>query len=295
MLPPHRHFQRLPVIPQAVADFAGNGHIRQKLHLNLVIPLPLASLAAPPLDIERKPPRLIPPNPRLRQTGEQLADGSKRPGIGSRIAPRRPPDGRLVDLDHLIHIFDPQQRIVVAGQIPPVIQPLVQLLVQNFIHQAAFPRTRHPRNAHQPPQRKLHINAPQVVFPRPLHRKPQPVPWPPLFRRRHPLAPAEILPGKRIGRAFDFRHRAGRHHLPPVLPRPRPQIGDIIRRPHHRLIVFHHQHRIPHIPQPAQGADQPLVIVRMQPHRRLIAHIQHPRKPGADLRRQPHPLRLAPG
>ena len=39
----------------------------------------------------------------------------EQPGIGSRVRARRPTDGRLVDVDDLVELFDSVDAIVLAG------------------------------------------------------------------------------------------------------------------------------------------------------------------------------------
>ena len=52
---------------------------------------------------------------------------------------------------------------------------------------------------------------------------------------------------------------------------------------------------LPMSPQPDQRLDQPMVVALVQADRRLVEDVQHAHQPGADLRRQPDPLRLAAG
>ena len=87
------HLERLAVVATAVADVAEDVDLRQELHLDAQRPLSLAGLAAPPLDVEREAPRFVPADLRLRQRGEELADGAEDPGVGRRIRAGRPPDG----------------------------------------------------------------------------------------------------------------------------------------------------------------------------------------------------------
>jgi len=78
-----------------------------------------------------------------------------------------------------------------------------------------------------------------------------------------------------------------------MLAGPRPQIDDVIGRAHRRLVVLHHQHRVPEVAQAHQGLDQPLVITLVQADTGLIQDVEHAHELGADLRGQPDALRLA--
>jgi len=78
-------------------------------------PVALASLATAAFDVEAEASRLVPALARFRQHGVQIANQRKKPGIGGGIRPRRAPDGRLVDADHLVDQLDALDRLVRAG------------------------------------------------------------------------------------------------------------------------------------------------------------------------------------
>ena len=78
-MPPIGHAQSLAVISFAVTRFALDPHVGQKVHLDALLAVPLAIVAAAPRPIEAEPRRLISPNARLGQPGEQFADVSKTP------------------------------------------------------------------------------------------------------------------------------------------------------------------------------------------------------------------------
>ena len=120
----HGHFHGFPIVAAALANLAGHGNVGQKLHFNLVGTLSLASLAASSLDIEGKTARLVAAHPGLGQRGEQLPDRGKGPGVGGRVAAGRTPDGRLVDVDHLVYVLDTRHRIMVAGIVPRAVEDL---------------------------------------------------------------------------------------------------------------------------------------------------------------------------
>ena len=76
--------QCLPVIPLALADFAGHIDVRQEMHLDLEQTVSLASLATAPFHVETVAPRLVASNTRLRQLGKQAADKREQTGIDRR-------------------------------------------------------------------------------------------------------------------------------------------------------------------------------------------------------------------
>ena len=116
-----------------------------------------------------------------------------------------------------------------------------------------------------------------------------------LFRHRDHFAAAKVLAGQRTGGILDLFNVSRGHQFAPVLTGPGAHVGDEVRRPHHRLVVLHHQHRVAHIAQIAEGVDEPVVVVGMEAHRRLVADVKDAGKARAYLGGQPYPLGLATG
>ena len=73
------------------------------------------------------------------------------------------------------------------------------------------------------------------------------------------------------------------------------EIDDRVGRPHRVLVVFDDDQRVAGVAQPAQRADQPVVVPRVQPDARLVQDVQHAAQPRTDLAGQPDPLGFAAG
>ena len=102
-----RNFQRLAVVARAHADVALDVDVGQEVHLDLDHPVALAGLAAPALDVEREPARLVAARLGLGQAGEPVADRAEGAGIGGRVRARRAADRRLVDVEPLVAVLQP--------------------------------------------------------------------------------------------------------------------------------------------------------------------------------------------
>src|SRR5690606_16469076 len=98
--------ERRAVVAFALADIAGDVDVRQEVHLDLDDAVALAGFAAAALDVEREAPGRIAARLRFRQAGEPVADRGEGAGIGRGVRARRAPDGRLVDVDHLVEMFE---------------------------------------------------------------------------------------------------------------------------------------------------------------------------------------------
>ena len=80
---------------------------------------------------------------------------------------------------------------------------------------------------------------------------------------------------------------------PPCSPAPRPEIDDVIGDLDHVGVVLDDQHRVALVAELAQDVDEPQVVARVQPDRRLIEHVQRADERRAERRRQIDALRLA--
>ena len=72
-------------------------------------------------------------------------------------------------------------------------------------------------------------------------------------------------------------------------------VDEPVRGAHHLLVVLDHEHGVAEIAQPFERADQPPVVALVEPDRRLVEDVEDAHELGADLRREPQPLRLATG
>ncbi len=102
----------LAVVALALADIALDIDVGQEVHLDLDDAIALARLAAAALHVEGEAAWLIAARLGFRQLGVPVADRRERAGIGRRVGARRAPDGRLVDIDHLVEIFQALDAVV---------------------------------------------------------------------------------------------------------------------------------------------------------------------------------------
>jgi len=130
------HLQGLAVKARPVAHIAGYIHIRQELHFNTQLPLPLAGLAATTVYIEGETPWFVPAHLALRHFGEQGADMVKQTSVSRWVGARRAPDGRLVDVDDLVQVLQPFDAVVGSGLGAGAVQLVRQFLVQDIHHQS---------------------------------------------------------------------------------------------------------------------------------------------------------------
>ena len=150
------HLEGVPVEPGALAHLARDVDVRQEVHLDLDRAVAGAGLAAAALDVEREPALLVAAHLRLGGGGEQLADVVEHAGVGGRVGPRRAPDRRLVDADHLVHQVQAGDPGVPARDHPGAVDPVGQHRVQDVVDQRRLARAGHAGDRDQRAERELH-------------------------------------------------------------------------------------------------------------------------------------------
>ena len=70
-------------------------------------------------------------------------------------------------------------------------------------------------------------------------------------------------------------------------------VDQVIAGTHERFVVFDHHDRIALLLQISERSNQPIIVARMQPNRRLIQQVQNADEPRADSGGQPHALPFA--
>ena len=285
--------ERVLVVAAALAHLAGDGDVGQELHLDLHVPVALASLAPPALHVEREAPRHIAARLRLRQRREELADGRERARVGGGVAARSPPDRRLVDVYHLVDVVEPVDAAVRARPVLRAVEPLRQRLVQHLVDERGLAGPGDSRYADEAPQRELDVHVAQVVLASALHAQEPAVARTPHGRRRDLAPPRQVRARERRLARLDVVDLALGHDPPAVLAGARPEVDQVVGGAHHGLVVLDDEHRVAEVAQSLQRGDEPLVVRRMQPDRRLVAHVEHAHQAGADLRREADALPLA--
>ena len=110
------------------------------------------------------------------------------------------------------------------------------------------------------------------------------------------LAPAgQVGAGHRVGVVEQPLHRAGVDDLAAVLAGAGPDVDDPVGDPDGVLVVLDDDQGVAEVLEPDQGLDQPVVVALVEADRRLVEDVEDADQAGADLGREPDPLRLAAG
>ena len=145
-LPAELHGQGLGRVAAAAARLAGHPDVGQEVHLDPLLPGPLAGLAPPAGLVEAEPARRVAADLRLGQLGEELADQVEGARVRGRGRGRRAPQRRLIDADDLVDLLEPLDRVVRAGGHLGPVQGLRGGLPEDVLDERALARAAHARD-----------------------------------------------------------------------------------------------------------------------------------------------------
>ena len=158
------HFERFAVVALAAAHFAGDVDVGQKVHLDLHDAVARAVLAPPARDVEGKSARLEAHRLGVGGRREQLADGGEDARVCCGIGARRAADGRLVDGDDFIEIFDARVRArLPVGKTRPA-EAVGEDGQNDLVDEGGLARTAHARDRRHEPHGDTRLNAFQIVL-----------------------------------------------------------------------------------------------------------------------------------
>ncbi len=103
----------------------------------------------------------------------------------------------------------------------------------------------------------------------------------------------QVAAGQGAGLAGDLGGRSLGDQLAPVLARSGAEVDDVVGGADRSLVVLDHDHRVAEVAQPPQRVDQLRVVALVEADRGLVEDVEDAHQRGADLGREPDPLRLA--
>ena len=187
--------------------------------------------------------------------------------------------------------------LVVRGRLGArSIQMTRNRVIQRVVDQRRLARSGHAGDADEQSNRKIEIDALQVV-PGCADDLEQALPVRLVAhqRRRYRLRTRQVLSGQRLRRCQHFGRGTLRDDLASMLASTRAHVNDPIRGEDCFLVMLDDKHAVAQVAQMLERLEQPAVVALMEPDRRLVEHVHHAGQPAADLRRESNPLRLAAG
>jgi len=134
-------FEGLGVVALALAGLAGDVDVGQEMHLDANLAVALAGFAAAAFDVEGESTGLVASGAGLFGTGENLANLVEYLGVGGRVGTRRTTDGRLVDGDDFLYLFETVNAADLAGVVRFVSVEELDVLVERIHDEGGLART----------------------------------------------------------------------------------------------------------------------------------------------------------
>jgi len=294
-LPLEPDLQRLLAEPPPLADRARHPDVGEEIHLQLGRAVPLARLAAAPLDVEAEPARLEPPAFRVRQLRVQVADQIEQLDVRRRVGPGRAADRRLIDVDRFVDVLQPLDAVVRARLAQPFVDVAVQDFPQDVVDERTLPAAAHAGDAQKRAQRQRRRDVLQVVMPGVVDLQQFLARRTTLRGDRDLLATREIRAGQAVLGRLEIGDGPFGDDLSAADAGAGAEVHDVIGGVHGFVIVLDDDDGVALIAQVLQRAEQHLVVARMQADRRLVQDVDHADEAATDLPGEPDALRLPAG
>src|SRR5205814_6895683 len=155
--------ERLAVVTLAAAHVTRHVHVGQEVHFHADQAVPLAGLAASPLDVEAKTAGIVAAGAGLGHGGEQLAQRREQPGVGRRVGARRAPDRTLVDVDDAVDLLQALDALAGRGFDARAVQARGGVAEQRIDDERRLARAGDSGDAGEQTQRDLRAHLREVV------------------------------------------------------------------------------------------------------------------------------------
>ena len=130
-----------------MADIARHIHVGQEVHFHFHHAIALtgfaASAAVRSADVKAEATGAIPAFARCGYLGHEVANVREHAGVSGGVAARCAANGRLVDVDDLVEMVEPQNVLVGGGLIVCAVNAARGGCVQSFVDQGGFAGARY--------------------------------------------------------------------------------------------------------------------------------------------------------
>ena len=258
----------------------GDVDVGEELHLDLLVALAGAGLAASAGDVERKGRGGITAQPGQARLGEEGADRIEGLEEGGRVGAARLGERRLIDECDVGDEMGIGDLVVLARRAGELAEAFLESAVEDRFHQRRLARAGDAGNADQARQRQRDAEDAQVVLARTADDQAQiGIDGSPLGRHRDAAATREVFRRRRAGRG-QLGEGTGVDDLAAAIAGARSEIDDVIRFADDLGFVLDDDHRVLLGAQLFENAHQTLAVARMQTDRGLVENVE-----GIDQRR----------
>ena len=159
-----RHFEHFGTETFAVAIGAAQIHVGQELHLDVLEAVAAAGRAATVARIEAERGASVATLFCERRLREEIANRIEGADVTCGIRARRATDRRLIHHDHVTDQLVSVQCTMRARRLGRLAFVFAQRRVEHVLHERGFARARYARDAHEPVERKTHVDVFEIVF-----------------------------------------------------------------------------------------------------------------------------------
>ena len=312
----------------AFALGAPHVEIAQELHLDLFEAGAATALATAAAGVEGERARRQPLRHRFREPGEKLTHPIVKSEVKNRGRAWRARELCLIDHDHLTDAVRARDRFARAGRLLILLAfRLEQVPIKDVVNQRGLSRAGHARDAIKNAERNFHVHVLEIVLARTGDADGS-LRFAARLWNRNRFASAEIIARQRLGSARDSRAGNGalaianfvcgrmfrrgaetgtrgacapqhffqfttENQFAAVLAATGPDIDDVIGRADDRLLVFHHEQRVPLVAQIVHHAHEPADIARMQADAWFVHDEKRVHERRAEAGGEIHPLHFA--
>ena len=188
-----------------------------------------------------------------------------------------------------------ERLVLTRHQAGVAVQLLMHRPVKDVVHEGRLARAGDAGHPDEATEWEADIDVLEVVLACPSDGQPFIAGGSAPLRDPDAATPGEVVAGQGATRLQQTGELAGVHDLPAVLPRPRSDVHDMVRRPDRFLVVLDDDQHVAEVAQPDQSVDQSPVVALVQTDRGFVQHVEHPHEARPDLRRQPDPLSFPAG
>src|ERR1022692_3624017 len=158
------HLERFAVVTAATADVASNVDVGQEVHLDALQTIALAGFAAAAFHIEAEAAGFVAALARFGQHGVEIANGRENTGVGGRIRSGSAADGRLVDLDNFVDMFQTFDGIMLAGIVVGAVDFFGERTVEDIVDECRFSAAGYAGDDDETAKGKFDGDVFQIVF-----------------------------------------------------------------------------------------------------------------------------------
>ncbi len=276
-------FQRLGVVPGAVARRARRVRAGQEQQLDRDESFALAGLAAPFGHVEGEPSGRIAARPGLVRRRVQLAHRVEHPRVRGQVGPGSPADGSLVDPDQAVERLDPRRVLHVDLQLRLVgllgceSEVAADDLGEDLRHQRRLSGTGHARHRRQHAERYVDGHVVQIVAGDAAQVQPAVRCARAVIERAG--APEQVLAGGRFPDLLKTGDWAAVQHASAALTRAGADVDHPVRPPYDVHVVFHDEQRVARRLEAVQHVQQRLGIRRVQARGGFVEDVDDAEQP----------------